>query len=76
MCKLQGSHVGPPVDAGGWSLLNGSNNSVFDINGSSFLQQKMKSSPALFSVSVMVDDKNSSVYSLEVCDAFTVHTCT
>ncbi|KAL5491618.1 hypothetical protein EMCRGX_G016936 [Ephydatia muelleri] len=50
-------------DVGGWSLLDGSN-STFGINGLTFWRQKMRSSPALFSVSIAVDDKNSSQYSL------------
>ena len=40
---------------------------IFDINGLAFWRQKMRSIPALFSVSVEVDDKNSSQCSLEVC---------
>ena len=50
---------------GGWSLLDGTK-STFDINGVPFMKNKMKASPALFSLAVVVDDKNSSVYSLEV----------
>ena len=50
---------------GGWSLLDGTK-STFDINGVPFMKQKMKASPALFSLAVVVDDKNSSLYSLEV----------
>ena len=59
LINLMCAHVG------GWSLLDGTK-STFDINGVPFMKQKMKASPALFSMAVVVDDKNSSLYSLKV----------
>ena len=51
---------------GGWTLLSASNESAWDINGTSFMVEKILGSPAFFTVDVNVDDKNSSNYIIEV----------
>ena len=53
--------------AGGWNLLNMSNESSWDINDPLFLLEKLLGNPAFFTVGVTVDDKNSSNYIVVVC---------
>ena len=53
--------------AGGWNLLNMSNESSWDINDPLFLLEKLLGSSAFFTVGVTVDDKNSSNHIIVVC---------
>lgn len=63
---LELSNKGPHLLAGGWSLLNGSIRSNWNINDYEFLVEKALGSPAFFTVDVTIDDKNSSQHILEV----------
>ena len=51
---------------GGANLLNGSGQSIFDINDDTFFNQRLYGSGAFFSLYVSVDDTNSSRYILTV----------
>lgn len=53
--------------SGGWSLLNMTNESSWDINGiGSFMAEKILGSSAFFTIGVAVDDKNSTAHIIEV----------
>ena len=61
-------HVcGHHVYVGGWNLVGIVGNvSQWNVNNTQFVDEKIAGSPAFFSLYVDVDDKNSSVYVLQV----------
>ena len=53
-------------ETGGWNLINGGTSGEWDINSTSFIQEKIYLSNAFFSIDVDVDDKNSSQYIIKI----------
>ena len=66
VCLLYSLSLSLSHPPGGWDLV-GIASSNWSINSSQFLQEKIVGSPAFFSLTVQVDDKNSSVNVLTVC---------
>ena len=66
------------IHTGGWGLVNipskSDNETQWNINGTQFLDEKIFNSPSFFSLSVGVDDKNSSVNVLTVSQCRCFHT--
>ena len=53
---------------GGWPLIGLPNDAPWDINGPQFMMEKLINSPAFFSISVDMDEMNSSRYIITVSE--------